>query len=167
MKNYYEELKQFYKDTNNTEKLAKLEKFKADNKEVEIIKLYNDYKAYKKSGLKELKDKFTKSKLKEYIREIIIETLSEKVGIDAPGTGQNLTPSQQQQLTTQARSQTKDPTIGTTKNPVEFFESDLTELEPNSKQKLKLANKELAFLAKKVRSLEKQLKSSDLDGNAG
>jgi len=164
MKDYYGELKQFYKMKKSTELLAKLEKLKAANKEVEIIKLYNDAK---RLGLKESKDKFTKSKLKQYIKEVIIETLSEKVGIDAPGTGQKLTPSQQQQLTTTARSQTGDSTIGTTENPIEFFESDLTELEPNSKQKLKLANKELAFLAKKVRSLEKQLKSPGSDENEG
>ena len=47
------------------------------------------------------------------------------------------------------------------------IESDLTELEPNSKQKLKLANRELAFLEKKVRSLEKQLKSQGSDENKG
>jgi len=164
MKDYYGELKQFYEMKKSTELLAKLEKLKAANKEVEIIKLYNDAK---RLGLKESKDKFTKSKLKQYIKEVIIETLSEKVGIDAPGTGQKLTPSQQQQLTTTARSQTGDSTIGTTENPIEFFESDLTELEPNSKQKLKLANKELAFLAKKVRSLEKQLKSPGSDENEG
>jgi predicted DNA-binding protein len=157
MKDYYGELKQFYKDTNNTERLAKLEKFKADNKEVEIIKLYNDYRAYKKSGLKESKDKFTKSKLKQYIKEIIINTLNENEDL--------------YQVTTDNKEETMllDP-----KKASEFSKAGniksikkLEELEPNSKQKLKLANKELAFLAKKVRSLEKQLKSPGSDENEG
>jgi hypothetical protein len=165
MKNYYEELKQFYKDTNNTERLAKLEKFKADNKEVEIIKLYNDYRAYKKSGLKESKDKFTKSKLKQYIKEVIIETLSEStIDTSNPNT---LSLSDKQNLINTARIKTKNPKLGTSLDPVDFVESELTELEPNSKQKLKLANRELAFLEKKVRSLEKQLKSQGSDENAG
>jgi ribosomal protein L7/L12 len=73
MKDYYGELKQFYEMKKSTELLAKLEKLKAANNEIEIIKLYNDAK---KLGLKESKDKFTKSKLKQYIKEVIVETLS-------------------------------------------------------------------------------------------
>ncbi len=157
MKDYYGELKQFYKDTNNTERLAKLEKFKADNKEVEIIKLYNDYRAYKKSGLKESKDKFTKSKLKQYIKEVIIETLSEANLYKVTTTkGVETMPFNNDQ----EANKTKDY------DNVKSVEK-LEELEPNSKQKLKLANKELAFLAKKVRSLEKQLKSPGSDENEG
>jgi hypothetical protein len=157
MKNYYEELKQFYKDTNNTERLAKLEKFKADNKEVEIIKLYNDYRAYKKSGLKESKDKFTKSKLKQYIKEVIIETLSEANLYKVTTTkGVETMPFNNDQEANKAKDYDNVTSV-----------EKLEELEPNSKQKLKLANKELAFLAKKVRSLEKQLKSPGSDENAG
>ena len=161
MKNYYEELKQFYKDTNNTERLAKLEKFKADNKEVEIIKLYNDYRAYKKSGLKESKDKFTKSKLKQYIKEVIIETLSESETQIPTRDGTDNTATSDQKKT--ASDELKQG------NTVTYIKqgSSLQELEPNSKQKLKLANKELAFLEKKVRSLEKQLKSQGSDENKG
>jgi glutaredoxin-related protein len=162
MKDYYKELKQFYEMKKSTELLAKLEKLKAANNEVEIIKLYNDAK---KLGLKESKDKFTKSKLKQYIKEVIIETLSEStIDVSNPNT---LSPSDEQNLINTARIKTKNPKLGTSSDPVNFVESELTELEPNSKQKLKLANKELAFLAKKVRSLEKQLKSPGSDENEG
>jgi predicted DNA-binding protein len=157
MKNYYEELKQFYKDTNNTERLAKLEKFKADNKEVEIIKLYNDYRAYKKSGLKESKDKFTKSKLKQYIKEIIINTLNENEDLY-----QVTTDNEEETMLLDSKKASEFSKAGNIKSI-----KKLEELEPNSKQKLKLANKELAFLAKQVRSLEKQLKSPGSDENEG
>jgi glutaredoxin-related protein len=162
MKDYYGELKQFYEMKKSTELLAKLEKLKAANKEVEIIKLYNDAK---RLGLKESKDKFTKSKLKQYIKEVIIKTLSEStIDVSNPNT---LSPSDEQNLINTARIKTKNPKLGTSSDPVNFVESELTELEPNSKQKLKLANRELAFLEKKVRSLEKQLKSQGSDENAG
>ena len=162
MKDYYGELKQFYEMKKSTELLAKLEKLKAANNEIEIIKLYNDAK---KLGLKESKDKFTKSKLKQYIKEVIIKTLSEStIDVSNPNT---LSPSDEQNLINTARIKTKNPKLGTSSDPVNFVESELTELEPNSKQKLKLANRELAFLEKKVRSLEKQLKSQGSDENAG
>ena len=154
MKDYYGELKQFYEMKKSTELLAKLEKLKAANKEVEIIKLYNDAK---RLGLKESKDKFTKSKLKQYIKEVIVETLSEANLYKVTTTsGEETMPFDSDQ----EANKTKDyDNVKSVKK--------LEELEPNSKQKLKLANKELAFLAKKVRSLEKQLKSPGSDENAG
>jgi hypothetical protein len=154
MKDYYGELKQFYEMKKSTELLAKLEKLKAANKEVEIIKLYNDAK---RLGLKESKDKFTKSKLKQYIKEVIVETLSEANLYKVTTTsGEETMPFDSDQ----EANKTKDyDNVKSVKK--------LEELEPNSKQKLKLANKELAFLAKKVRSLEKQLKSPGSDENEG
>jgi hypothetical protein len=155
MKDYYKELKQFYEMKKSTELLAKLEKLKAANNEVEIIKLYNDAK---RLGLKESKDKFTKSKLKQYIKEVIIETLSEANLYKVTTTkGVETMPFNNDQEANKAKD---------TYDNVKSVEK-LEELEPNSKQKLKLANRELAFLEKKVRSLEKQLKSQGSDENKG
>ena len=154
MKDYYGELKQFYEMKKSTELLAKLEKLKAANNEIEIIKLYNDAK---KLGLKESKDKFTKSKLKQYIKEVIIETLSEANLYRVTTTsGEETMPFDNDQEANKAKDYDNVKSV-----------KKLEELEPNSKQKLKLANKELAFLAKKVRSLEKQLKSPGSDENEG
>jgi hypothetical protein len=154
MKDYYKELKQFYEMKKSTELLAKLEKLKAANNEIEIIKLYNDAK---KLGLKESKDKFTKSKLKQYIKEVIIETLSEANLYRVTTTsGEETMPFDNDQEANKAKDYDNVKSV-----------KKLEELEPNSKQKLKLANKELAFLAKKVRSLEKQLKSPGSDENEG
>ena len=102
--------------------------------------------------------KMTKSKFKEYIKEIITNTLNENEDI--------------YQITTD--DEKKETMLLDPKKAIEFSKAGniknikkLEELEPNSKQKLKLANKELAFLAKQVRSLEKQLKSQGSDENKG
>ena len=167
MKNYYEALKQYItaNHSGNSERMKELESVKNDQKE--LIKLYNDYKRLSKAMNKPLDEssKMTKSKFKEYIREIITNTLNEStIDTTNPST---LSSSDKQKLINTARVKTKNQQLGTSSDPVDFVESELTELEPNTKQKLKLANKELAFLAKQVRSLEKQLKSQGSDENKG
>jgi len=159
MKNYYEALKQYIiaNHSGNSERMKELESVKNDQKE--LIKLYNDYKRLSKAMNKPLDEssKMTKSKFKEYIKEIITSTLNEEDDL--------------YQVTTNNKKETM---LLNPKKASEFSRAGnvkdvekLEELEPNSKQKLKLANKELAFLAKQVRSLEKQLKSKGSDENEG
>jgi len=172
MKDYYGNLKSYLvkKFGEDSPQMKELESIK-DNP-VKIIRLYNHYNLYVKTSpganvgfnLDE-SSKMTKSKFKEYIKEVIIETLSEAT-IDVSNPN-NMSQADKQNLINTARTKTKNPKLGTSQDPVDFVESELTELEPNNNQKLKLANKELAFLAKKVRSLEKQLKSQGSDENAG
>ena len=107
----------------------------------------------------------TKSKFKEYIKEIITNTLNEAT-IDVQNPN-NISSGDKQTLINTARVKTKNLKLGTPSDPVDFVESEHTELEPNSKQYRKVANRELAFLAKQVRSLEKQLKSQGSDENKG
>jgi hypothetical protein len=167
MKNYYEALKKYITVNypKDSERMKRLESVKND--QVKLIKLYNEYKSLSKAMNKTIDEssKMSKSKFKEYIKEIITSTLSEST-IDTPNPS-TLSPSDKQKLINTARVKTKDQKLGTSEDPVDFVESELTELEPNSKQKLKLANKELAFLAKQVRALEKQLKSQGSDENEG
>ena len=170
MKDYYGNLKSYLvkKFGEDSDQIKELESIKDDL--VKVIRLYNHYKSFVKTSpganvgfnLDE-SNKMTKSKFKEYIKEVIIETLSE---VETAVTSKN-----QQQVRTQINrasgltSSQKDELIKAAR-PGEVV--DIPEkLEPNSNQKLKLANKELAFLVKKVRSLEKQLKSQDSDENAG
>ena len=159
-KNYYEALKQYItaNHSGNSERMKELELVKNDQKE--LIKLYNDYKRLSKAMNKTIDEssKMTKSKFKEYIKEIITNTLNENEDI--------------YQITTD--DEKKETMLLDPKKAIEFSKAGniknikkLEELEPNSKQKLKLANKELAFLAKQVRSLEKQLKSQGSDENKG
>ena len=159
MKNYYEALKQYIKTNHsgNSERMKELESVKNDQKE--LIKLYNDYKRLSKAMDKPIDEssKMTKSKFKNYIKEIITDTLNEanlyKITTDS---GEKTMPFNSDKEANDAKK------YGNVKD-VEKLE----ELEPNSKQKLKLANKELAFLAKQVRSLEKQLKSQGSDEKEG
>jgi hypothetical protein len=159
MKNYYEVLKKYILDNfpRSSERMKELESVKNDQKE--LIKLYNDYKRLGNSRDKPIDEsiKMTKSKFKNYIKEIITDTLNEanlyKITTDS---GEKTMPFNSDKEANDAKK------YGNVKD-VEKLE----ELEPNSKQKLKLANKELAFLAKQVRSLEKQLKSQGSDENEG
>jgi predicted DNA-binding protein len=166
MKNYYEALKQYIKanHSGNSERMKELESVKNDQKE--LIKLYNDYKRLSKAMNKPLDEssKMTKSKFKEYIKEIITSTLNEgelEENILAKVTGKS-----GKSTTISAKNPTELSDMRRQNTNVQNIEP-LEELEPNSKQKLKLANKELAFLAKQVRSLEKQLKSKGSDENEG
>jgi len=167
MKNYYEALKQYIiaNHSGNSERMKELESVKNDQKE--LIKLYNDYKRLSKAMNKPLDEssKMTKSKFKEYIKEIITNTLNEAT-IDVQNPN-NISSNDKQTLINTARVKTKNQKLGTSSDPVDFVESELTELEPNSKQYRKVANRELAFLAKQVRSLEKQLKSQGSDEKEG
>ena len=186
MKNYYEAIKQYITKylSGNSKRMEDLEDIKNDQKE--LIKLYNDYKRLSNSRNEPIDEssKMTKSKFKEYIKEIITNTLNEAT-IDVQNPN-NISSGDKQTLINTARVKTKNLKLGTPSDPVDFVESERTELEPNAKkygnvkdvekleelepntkQKLKLANKELAFLAKQVRSLEKQLKSQGSDENEG
>ena len=159
MKNYYEALKQYIKanHSGNSERMKELESVKNDQKE--LIKLYNDYKRLSKAMNKPLDEssKMTKSKFKEYIKEIITDTLNEanlyKITTD---DGEETVSFKDDREADKAKENDNVRDL-----------KQLEELEPNSKQKLKLANKELAFLAKQVRSLEKQLKSQGSDEKEG
>lgn len=165
MKDYYGNLKSYLvkKFGEDSDQMKELESIKDDL--VKVIRLYNHYKSFVKTSpganvgfnLDE-SNKMTKSKFKEYIKEVIIETLSEadlyKVTSDSGNE------------TTVPFDNPQDAANAKKYNNIKNVEK-LEELEPNKNQKLKLANKELAFLAKKVRSLEKQLKSQGSDENAG
>ncbi len=177
MKDYYGNLKSYLvkKFGEDSDQMKELESIKNDL--VKVIRLYNHYKSFVKTSpganvgfnLDE-SNKMTKSKFKEYIKEVIIETLSEgTIDIIATSSNEEETSVQQDPKIQQKSAVVKalktaapGQRIRATTN-----ELNLTELEPNKNQKLKLANKELAFLAKKVRSLEKQLKSQGSDENAG
>jgi hypothetical protein len=169
MKDYYKSIKDFI-ETNYPEdseksqiKLAftkRMEELNSvKNDQVKLMKLYNDYKNLGNAMSKPIDEssKMTKSKFKEYIKEIITSTLNEanlyKITTDS---GEETVPFDNDQEANDAKK------YGNVKNV-----RKLEELEPNSKQKLKLANKELAFLAKQVRSLEKQLKSQGSDEKEG
>lgn len=163
MKDYYGNLKSYLvkKFGEDSDQMKELESIKDDL--VKVIRLYNHYKSFVKTSpganvgfnLDE-SNKMTKSKFKEYIKEVIIETLSEaEIQMKtSDGTSKTATAQQLQQAKDALE---KGDTVTYLKE----------KLESNSKQKLGLANKELAFLAKKVRSLEKQLKSQGSDENAG
>ena len=164
MKDYYGNLKSYLvkKFGEDSDQMKELESIKDDL--VKVIRLYNHYKSFVKTSpganvgfnLDE-SNKMTKSKFKEYIKEVIIETLSEENLYKVTTTsGEEVLPFDNDQEANDAKK------YGNVKNI-----RKLEELEPNKNQKLKLANKELAFLAKKVRSLEKQLKSQGSDENAG
>lgn len=167
MKNYYEAIKQYITKylSGNSKRMKELEDVKNDQKE--LIKLYNDYKRLSNSRNEPIDEssKMTKSKFKEYIKEIITNTLNESGEKTALITTQDNT-----------------TTAVDYKNPEELKKigdnldvkqvktgtgQKLKELEPDSKQYRKVANRELAFLAKQVRSLEKQLKSQGSDENKG
>ena len=64
-----------------------------------------------------------KSRLLEIIREEITHTLSE-TSIDVPNPA-TLSPQQKSTMIKTARTATRDNSLGTVKNPVEFLEEDL------------------------------------------
>jgi hypothetical protein len=73
-------------------------------------------------------DKMKSKELRKIIREAIAEVLSEKITIDVSNPA-SLTASQEDALIKQARTNTKDSALGTSKKPVEFVEeSELDEL---------------------------------------
>jgi len=85
MKDYYTPLKYYLlnKWSENSPEYERLEKYKKDGDEVAIIKMYNMYK----SSMKNDNPRMTKELFKEYIRNEIIEMLSEasldeKIGDD-------------------------------------------------------------------------------------
>jgi hypothetical protein len=159
MKDYYGAIKKYIMAnySKDSKEMKELESIKDNG--VKLVKLYNHYKRLSKAMNKTIDEssKITKSTIKKYIKEVIIETLSEanlyKV---TTSSGEETMPFDSDQEANDAKKYGNVKSI-----------KKLEELEPNSKQKLKLANKELAFLAKKVRSLEKQLKSPGSDENAG
>lgn len=79
MKDYYSILKSFFSKTRNQERLSQLEKIK-DNK-TELIKLFNMIKPESKDYSIN-KNAMKLSEFKSYIREEIINTLSEVTVID-------------------------------------------------------------------------------------
>jgi len=159
MKNYYEALKKYItaNHSGNSERMKELESVKNDQKE--LIKLYNDYKRLSKAMDKPLDEssRMTKSKFKEYIKEIITNTLNEaNLYSVTTNKGKRTMPFKNDQEAKEAENYDNIKDV-----------EKIEELEPNSKQKLKLANKELAFLTQQVRSLKKQLKSQGSDENKG
>jgi len=73
-------------------------------------------------------DKMKSKELRKIIREAITDVLSEKTTIDVSNPN-TLTSTQQQALIQQSRTATKDSTLGTPKNPVDFVEeSDIDEM---------------------------------------
>jgi hypothetical protein len=179
MKDYYKAIKDFIetnypKDSEKSQiKLAftkRMEELNSvKNDQVKLMKLYNDYKNLGNAMSKPIDEssKMTKSKFKEYIKEIITSTLNE---VETAITSRN-----QQQVknkinkATGITSKQKDELENSAipGEVIDIPEGNFTELEPNSKQYRKVANRELAFLAKQVRSLEKQLKSQGSDENKG
>jgi len=168
MKDYYKAIKDFIetnypKDSEKSQiKLAftkRMEELNSvKNDQVKLMKLYNDYKNLGNAMSKPIDEssKMTKSKFKEYIKEIITSTLNEaERQFKTPdGTSDTANSSQLKQA---KDSLDKGDTVTYLKE----------KLQSNPEQKLKLANKELAFLAKQVRSLEKQLKSQGSDEKEG
>ena len=151
MKDYYGAIKKYIMANypEDSKEMKELESIKDDG--VKLVRLYNHYKRLSYAMNKNIDEsnKMTKSKFKEYIKEVIVETLSEENLYKVTTTsGEEVLPFDNDQEANDAKK------YGNVKNI-----RKLEELEPNKNQKLKLANKELAFLAKKVRSLEKQLKS--------
>jgi hypothetical protein len=70
-----------------------------------------------------------KDRLLEIIREEISAALTESETIDLPGDPNKLNPKAKESAIKQARTMSKDMTIGTPKNPVEFVEeSDIDEM---------------------------------------
>lgn len=65
------------------------------------------------------------SRLLEIIREEIVSILQEVATIDTTKDPKRLTPDEKEVAIKTARTSTKDMTLGTSKNPVEFIEEDL------------------------------------------
>jgi hypothetical protein len=167
MKDYYKVLSHFYSK-------EKLEPIKND--QIKLIKLYNITRdAFPKNdprwsnadpeqGRANYYGPMTIKKLKEYIKEVITNTLNEgelEENILAKVTGKS-----GKSTTISAKNSTELSNMKRQNTNVQDIEP-LEELEPNSKQKLKLANRELAFLAKQVKSLEKQIKSQGSNEDKG
>ena len=83
MKDYYSILKSFFSKTNNQERLSQLEKIKNDK--TALIKLFNQIKPESKDYSIN-KNTMKLSELKAYIREEIINTLSEVTVVDKQTT---------------------------------------------------------------------------------
>ena len=83
MKDYYSILKSFFSKTNNQERLSQLEKIK--NNQTALIKLFNQIKPESKDYSIN-KNTMKLSELKAYIREEIINTLSEVTIVDKQTT---------------------------------------------------------------------------------
>ena len=156
MKGYYSILKSFFSKTNNQERLSQLEKIK--NNQTALIKLFNQIKPESKDYSIN-KNTMKLSELKAYIREEIINTLSEVTIVDKQTTPD--------EATDIAKQEKKD--INTVKSAIDTAkktgkavniaeEEDIYDFDEKEPSKADLKKDSVATTANKLQKLTAKMK---------